>query len=611
MTVALTNQVSSILGQIIRDLTKTNANAKQLQATLKEIKLLGASGVFLGGLGFAGLDLVGHLVKPANEYQHQLALMNAAGMQQVEIAKSIGAAWQTTSTVMTTTATGNLQAIRELRMVFRGDTSEAIANMPTVQKLQVVLRSVRGEGAGDEAYTVAKALELKGAVRDPTQFTTQADMMTKAIIASGGKVTAQDFLSAFKFGRTATTGWSDEFAYSILPTLIQEMKGGGNGGVGGPGNSLMSVYQAVVNGTISQKSLKLWESLGLLDPSKEVWTKTHSLKGIAPGGVKGSDLFQTNPFEWAQQVLTPALKAHGITTDEKIRESLGYMFQNRTAGFMMTQMAMQPWKFTGDQNVIRQAQGLSSFDQLIRQDPNMAYAALGAQWDNLKTAFGISVVPILIPMIGHLTDALNAFAIWAQRNPRLVDALVYSFTTLSAVLVFSGTVLALAAAFKALRLAMTLGGLLPMVGNAIAGGGAAAGTGAAAATAGRAAAVGLGTAGASLVGAGVIAAAAAAGVEYYVANKQLQKSSKGAGDYVSIDGSTGIPIRADGQPAANPLKDMGEVIANAVKAALHGLQLVVDGKTLGEVAMEHGAAALNGPNTGVNRFDSTMQMLAP
>src|SRR5579884_2011920 len=301
VTLALQNQVSGVLGFIARDFVKVDYAAKRLQGTLKEIKLLGLSGAIVGGVGFLGLGLIGKAVKPASEYVHQLQLANAAGMSQLEIAKATRAAWQATGTVMTTTATQNVAAIRELRMVF-GDTQRAIEHMPTVQRLQSVLQSVRGGGAHDEAYTVAKALEMKGSVKDVGQFDTAADLMTKAIIASGGKVGAQDFLSTFKYGRAATIGWDERFTYGILPTLIQEMKSsGGTGGAGGPGNALMSAYSAVVGGTIPQKSLKVWQSLGMLDPSKIIWDRVGSAKGVGPGGIIGSDVFQRDPYEWTQR----------------------------------------------------------------------------------------------------------------------------------------------------------------------------------------------------------------------------------------------------------------------------------------------------------------------
>jgi hypothetical protein len=473
VTLALQNQVSGVLGFIARDFIKVNAQAKTLQGTLKEIKLLGMTGAILGGAGFLGLGMIARAVKPAEEYVHQLELAKAAGMSQLEIAQATTAAWEATGTVMTTTATQNVAAIRELRMVF-GDTQKAMEHMPTVQRLQSILQTVRGSGAHDEAYTVAKALEMKGAVKDVGQFDTAADLMTKAIIASGGKVGAQDFLSTFKYGRAATIGWDDRFTYGILPTLIQEMKSsGGTGGAGGPGNALMSAYAAVVGGTIPQKSLKVWQRLGLLDPSKIIYDKVGSAKGVAPGGISDSELFQSNPYAWTQKVLLPALKTHGYADEAKQRQALQYLFPNRTAGFIMSQMALQGWKFERDQKLIGQASGLSSYDQLIRNDPKMAFEALSSQWENLKTAVGMTVIPVILPALRGLTTAFNALGQFMARHQTITAALTLTFTALSSLAAIGGTLMIAGAALKLIgiglgpfRVALAGMGTLPLAGIA-------------------------------------------------------------------------------------------------------------------------------------------------
>ena len=467
VTLSLQNQVSGVLGFIARDFVKTDVEAKKLQKTLREIKLLGFSGALLGAAGFMGLEIIKGVVKPATEYVHQLQLAKVAGMQQLDIAHATTAAWETTGKVMTTTAAGNLAAIRELRMVF-GDTQAAIEHMPVVQQLQAVLQNVRGGNSKDEAYTVAKALEMKGYVKNPAQFEGAADLMTKAIIASGGKVTGQDFLSAFKYGRSATIGWSDKFTFGILPTLIQEMKSaGGSGGAGGPGNALMSAYAAVVGGTVPQKALKVWNSIGLLDQSKIVWDKVGSAKGLAPGGIMGSGLFQQNPYEWTQKYLVPALVKAGYDTEEKQRQVLQYLFPNRTAGFVMGQMTLQGWKFERDQKLIAEASGLSAFQLLIKNDPEMAYKALGAQWENLKTAFGVGIVPILIPMLRGLSTAFNSLARFAQEHPTLTQGLIVTFAALSTLATIGGGLMLAGAGLKLVGVAFTTLTGLPLAAAAI------------------------------------------------------------------------------------------------------------------------------------------------
>src|ERR1700722_19196198 len=243
VTLALHNQVSGVLGLIARDFIKVNAHAKALSATLKEVKLLGLTGAIVGGAGVLGLGLISRTLGPAKEYVHQLQLAKAAGMSQLDIANATSAAWKTTGTVMTTTASENLKSIRELRMVF-GDTASAVTFLPQMQKIQGVLDNVLhgqgGIGAKDVGFTAAKMLELRGASMNPQSFAQQADLITKAVIASGGKVTPQMLLQAQKYSGIGGTSYNNDFMYGMLPTIVQELGGSSTG------TSLTSMYRAVV-----------------------------------------------------------------------------------------------------------------------------------------------------------------------------------------------------------------------------------------------------------------------------------------------------------------------------------------------------------------------------
>ena len=353
-----------------------------------------------------GLRVVGGMVKSAKEYADQLAQLNILGMTHRQVAESIAAAWKTTGTVLTTTATQNIAAIRELRQVFGGNEEgfrNVIGNLDTVQKMQAVLSAATGgKIGGDQAYTVAKALEMKGATREPAEFTTESDMMTKAIVASGAKVTPQDFLQAFKYGRAATAEWSNAFAYTVLPTLIQEMKssGGMTNAIGGPGNALMSLYAGLVGGVIPQKNLETWKkmglsdaemgelrktfaenkldasnlsawgALGLLDPSKVVKTRTGATKGVQEGAILGWELFQQNPYLWAQQILGPAMERAGYRTDQQKSAVIAHLVGSRTAQFMLQQMTVQGWKFARDIPLYQSAEGLSAYQKSFADEPD-------------------------------------------------------------------------------------------------------------------------------------------------------------------------------------------------------------------------------------------------
>lgn len=455
--VNLINGVSNALLNISRQFAKAHGDAKAFQRALNDIKLMMGGGGIMAATGVFGLNVIAKALPPAKEYAHQLAQMNIAGMQQAEIAKSITAAWALGAKIPTQSASQNLEMIKELRSVV-GSTTEAINALPTVAKLQAVLSNVKGvTDAKGTAFEVAKTLDIRGASMDPQRFEAEAQAMVKAIVAGGGTIGVKDFFSAAKYGRTAATGWNNEFMYEILPTLIQEMKtGSGSGGAGGPGNALMSAYQAIVAGQMTKKSLTLFNQLGLVDPSRVVWNKVGDVKGVLPGGIRGSDLFQANPFAWSQQVLMPALKAAGITDPKQQQQYIAQLFGNRTASFVMSQMALQPDKFRRDQGLVKGAMGLEAYQKLLKNDPYMAEQALTAQWKDAKTQLGLQVLPLLIAGTQKLTGWMRRLNEWMLKNPEAVKGVVLGFTAISGALTFGGTLLVLAGGIRAVGLAFRL-----------------------------------------------------------------------------------------------------------------------------------------------------------
>lgn len=579
---SLTENVALGLGNIARHLAGVNKGFDRLQERLNKIKKLTLVGTGMTAAGAFGLGIFDKMLKPATEYAHQLQQMNLAGMKHIEIIRATQAAWDATRTAPATSVSQNLAAIRELRMVF-GDTRHAIENVATVQKMQAILQNMRGGRAGDEAYTIAKALELKGAVRTPGEFVAQADLMMKAMAAAGGKVVGTDFLQAFKYGRTATAGWSDAFTYTILPTLIQEMKSsGGGGGTGGPGNALMSAFSAIVGGTISQKALGVWQRLGLIDMNKAVWTTTHHLKGLAPGGIRGAALFQANPFEWTQQFLIPALAKAGYQTPEQQRQALQYLFPNRTAGFVMTQMATQAWKFKRDMGLIGQARGLSEYEHLLKNDPVMARQALTKQWESLLAILGYQIMPTLLSWTQKLIGGLRELAGWFHKHATLAKALMVALGGLSAALVVGGAIKLTAAAFQGLGLVLTAGGgLAGMLG-------------------------GVATAlGAVAVVVPTILAAAGAGYLGYKGGGYLNSGiSWGLTKLRGRDTSLGTLIYEWAHPSE------GNSYFNAAQAAktrslIHN-HIHVDGHKIASIVTQRQSDTLFGPQRGSSAFDMSM-----
>ena len=444
ITIAVVNQASAALGVIGTHFATTNAKAKQLHDTLSKIKVLTAGGLIAGGVGMAGIRAMESLVKPAMAYAHQLSLMNAKGMEHVEIAKSIKAAWETTRTVQTTTATKNLETIMDLRGVF-GSTEEAIKRLENMQRIQSVLANVQGGiGAKDVGYAAAKIMELRG-VTDPKEFDVQADLLTKAVMIMGGGnkgASVNEILNAVKYEKTARYGFSNDFTYGILPTIIQENKGAPTG------TALMSMYRAIVGGRLDKKALPLWASLGLADASNAKVTGETAM--LHPGFAKGSQQFAANPFEYISKTLLPAMVAHGITHPAAQLAMTDRLFSNRNASGMVSLFMTQGARLMKDATLISKAGGVGALAGINKDDPEQKMKIFEAQMENLRTILGTKVLPIVNPALDALASGLMRLSAWADKHPVRTEWIVIAVGALSAAAVALGGVALVAAGIAAL-----------------------------------------------------------------------------------------------------------------------------------------------------------------
>ena len=463
---SLQNQVSAGLMAMSGQFTALQAKATALQARLAGIRMTALTGLGMAAAGFGGLYLLDKAIKPAEEYAHQLNIMNMAGVKQADIASSIGLAWKTTSSVITTTATDNLRMLNDMRIVF-GDMQQAQMALPLVAQMQAVLMSSK-EGKSvaadkDFAFSVAKALDIIGAVKNKEEFMLEANAMAKTVTAFQGRVTPKMFQSTFAYARQAKYAMNDEFKYELLPTLMMEYSqgtGGAGGGSRGVGPMIAAMYRMTNQGYINKKSLPELERVGLVPKNSALKTTT---SGTTVGPMTNYQQAGQNPFQWVQQTLVPLLqKSYGHDgkplTREELQFHINQLFRgNQLAASLLTEFAVKPYAFQRDQKLIRQAdQAPQAYQKALIADPVLAHTALAAQWNNVVTALTIPLVTILIPALQTMASGLNSFATTLQKYPWLAKTLSYAFLGLSAALAFGGVVMLLSAAFSALAVTMEL-----------------------------------------------------------------------------------------------------------------------------------------------------------
>lgn len=456
ITIALTNQISRGLLAIQGDLAKTDAQAKKLKATLAEIKKLGIMGALVGGAGYAGLHALGKAVDAAKEYQQVFAqfkslnLGDAINAQADKFARG--------ASVIGASATDLMQTTRDLTTVL-GDFGMARQLAPGFAQLKFANQAVYGGKGLDfnehQLRDLERIIEMKGGWKSPADFLGQASMMQQVIAGTGGMVKPSDYLNFIKTAGVAGRLLDNKSFYYGMEPLIQEM--GGNR----VGTGLMSAYNNLAQGRSTVRAATELMRLGLLDRAMVDYTKIGTIKQVHPGALKDTAGFGANPYQWMQDVLLPAMRSRGISSEQGVLQELGVIFGNRTASSLFSLMFLQQEKIAKNMKLSQGAMGTAELVKLARSSPQGAEMALGKAWDNLKTAAGNALIPIIIPALNKLADAIRVIGQWVYRHPRMFDTLIYGFAGLSSALLFSGSVLTLKAAFMGINLLMpTLAGTI-------------------------------------------------------------------------------------------------------------------------------------------------------
>lgn len=480
----LTNRVSGALGMIAGHFAKTEKEAAKLRKTLQEIKLLGLSGLLIGGAGFAGLYAMSKMVNHAKEYAHQLNIMKMAGLSNLEMAEATAAAWKNTKDVVISTATGNLSILMDMRNVLSGGMKEALPMLPIVSKIAAVM-AASGEtkissNAQGIAFDVTKAMDIMG-LNTFAQMQHGAEMMTKVVTAFQNRISPSAIGQTLYYARQARYSPDDSFTYGVVPTMMLERVGGGGAsGSKGIGPQLAAVNRVAVMGIMNKKTQAWFHDLGLLH-GKSVRTTT---TGTITAGLDHKQAWQNNQFFATWRDLVPAMgKKFGeaiLKDPAKLRMAITGSSMQQTAMSQLMEYVTKPGNFLRDMSnvgvmpalkdlppllqAIAQKMGLRSgggamgyeqaYKMALSNDPQTQLLGLQSQWNNLLTDMGFHLMPTLLPMLKDFVSWLSDLVQWMRQHPSIAKALMWSFFGLSASMMFGGVVMGLTAAFKALSLVL-------------------------------------------------------------------------------------------------------------------------------------------------------------
>lgn len=453
--------ISNALNSVHSQMSGMNSHIQHFQKMQQAYSQIASVGQAMQGAGVTALKA---MIDPAKEYNHQLNLMKMNGLSHIEILRNQQAAWKTAGLVPTSTPAGNLAGLSDLRTVFVGKNAaeEGRDLLPTFQKSQAVLdasaHTLKGHSSHDIVFSMAKAIEMMGQL-NPEKFKHHMDMMTRVMVATGGRVTPENYQNTLKYARMAKMNLGEDFLYKKLPELIIEMQnaGGKGGGGGGPGALIAAAFRQTVMGTLNKAAVANLMGLGLLN-HPVLKTTTTGTKIMGSDGVVGDKVFANDPEKWVNQYLVPSLISHhkAKAGDTKgILMAIAQTFKgNQNAVTLYQELYSKQAQFG---KFATNMQGVGSTDQLYKQsqeDPDQAFKALDASFLTLRTAIGQHVLPVIVPGITGLAAAINNAGQYLQSHPQIASTIANLTLAFTAV----GGAISTVAGFMATDLALKLAG---------------------------------------------------------------------------------------------------------------------------------------------------------
>lgn len=361
--------------------------------------------------GVVAGSVVGHAVvrgtesilEQAGAMAQVRAQLKSQGMTDAEIADVETDARKLTDRYRATSVPRLLQQYGEYRTVF-GHPEEAKAFMPIGAQVDLGLKNLQAAESWARAIDpeqaqldLAKAVELKGDAMNPAKAKADVDAMLKAIAAFKGQILPSDFLQAFKYARGSLRGFSDEFVFTVLPTLMAEFKS--RGGQGGPaGVAMQAYYRTVLKGNLG-KAKDEWAKLGLLD---------------ANGRVIDLDLARSDPPKWWAKNVSPKLA--GMTSAGQ-KDEIARLFPGAISEQMATIFQNDAARLAKDAANIRAASGLDQMQKDFENAPTQAMAEFSAQFKNLLASLGDPAMPAAIGSMKGFAGLFSLMTQVAHSNP--------------------------------------------------------------------------------------------------------------------------------------------------------------------------------------------------
>ncbi|QAY97040.1 hypothetical protein CWB41_15920 [Methylovirgula ligni] len=416
----MTSNAPAFLSSLSKQLLGLDVSAKTLEksfARLGPALTLGLSAFAASGI-LAGLKSAADAGKELLDVQNQLA---RAGLSHAQVAGLTAAAYEKMARLVpTATGADILRTAGQLRVV-TGSLPKAISETPEALKIEALLENLTGQSADGAGHQLWRSLEMKGLTGGNAIQQAVAQKLLESFVqdisASGGKLSARDFLNAAKTGGAYWQRAAPDFLAGPGAVVMADLGGDRFG------TALASLGQFTSGAlTISKQQYETLRAIGMIDPHK-VSTDRGGRVNMQPGAIAGSLQYGSDPYAWVQKALLPHLDAAGIKEGPERDSILSKIGRNRNV-IRMLDMFSDPGfvaQINKDLSIFRQSQGLdAAYSSYVRNDPKGVDKAFDAQYRSMMMAIGAPLEQAAIPVMSAVTSMFTSIGAFAQKHPNIV-----------------------------------------------------------------------------------------------------------------------------------------------------------------------------------------------
>jgi hypothetical protein len=354
-------------------------------------------------------DSLSEYVDEATRLLRAQEQFKALNFSETDNAKAFSAITKTVKDLKGVSLTDTTETLQDLTIA-TGSLGHAIESLPLASKYRRVFSTLYGDKFSSEEIenqirSSFKFLESTGSIaRGPKQMDEMFDVMTRMTAATSGRLSPAEMLQLSRRAGPSIQGLSATGLQNLtLP--LQELSGSGTG------VALMAAYRSLVTGVMKQPSKEEFQRLGLIDPTKIEYGRAQQIKNLKPGANLLGPLMMEDPLKAADSLME-AMKKHGIDTSNqnKVREELGLLFQNKNAFTLMSLLTTQRGQVVKDAGISQKTKGLTGLDEQLSKSPLMKITEYKAAMTNLRAEIGQGIVPLITMFAEKVTPIARFFA---------------------------------------------------------------------------------------------------------------------------------------------------------------------------------------------------------